>query len=140
MVGATLGAGVSSGQGYIGLLSDLLEEVQLVTSTGNTVTASHTKNSDLFWALRGAGANFGVVTSATYRVPKTVNDGNVTNINFLFPASKAMGVFEYLESLDSDMPAELALNIAIVFDPNAQEVSRTRSKGLVVTPSIYSGD
>ncbi|KAK8060366.1 hypothetical protein PG996_010296 [Apiospora saccharicola] len=47
---------------------DALLSVRLVTAAGAVVTASATENGDLFWALRGAGANFGIVTSATYRV------------------------------------------------------------------------
>ncbi|KAJ2976040.1 hypothetical protein NUW58_g297 [Xylaria curta] len=123
IVGATLGAGVSANQGYAGLLSDLLEEVQLVTAAGKSVTSSRTENRDLFWAIRGAGANFGIVTSATYKVPPPINGGNVTNANFFFPESKALDVFKYIESLDDTMSERLAFNIAIVFDRKVGEVS-----------------
>ncbi|RWA14451.1 hypothetical protein EKO27_g629 [Xylaria grammica] len=123
VVGATLGAGVSANQGYAGLLSDLLEEVQLVTAAGVSLTASRTENEDLFWAIRGAGANFGIVTSATYKVPPPVNGGNVTNANFFFPEGKAQDVFEYIQSLDDGMSERLAFNIAIYFDRNAQEIA-----------------
>ncbi|KAI1314099.1 hypothetical protein F5Y03DRAFT_336159 [Xylaria venustula] len=122
IVGATLGAGVSANQGYAGLLSDLLEEVELVTAAGTGITSSRTENEDLFWAIRGAGANFGIITSATYRVPPSVNGGNVTNANFFFTERKALDVFKYIESLDDGMSERLALNIAIYFDRKSQEV------------------
>nr|UOS85803.1 FAD-linked oxidoreductase [Hypoxylon rubiginosum] len=122
VVGATLGAGISGNQGYMGLLIDLLEEAQVVTSTGDVVTASRRENPDLFWALRGAGANFGIVTSATYTVPKTPNNGNVTNASYLFQGSKAREVYEYLATLDDDMSAFLALNIVALVDPNSGQV------------------
>ncbi|RYO90879.1 hypothetical protein DL766_001620 [Monosporascus sp. MC13-8B] len=122
VVGATLGAGVSASQGYAGLLSDLLEEVQLVTATGNLVTTSRSQNKDLFWAIRGAGANFGIVTSAKYRVPDTVNNGDVINANFLFLMNRALEVFTYLSSLDEEISEYLALNIAIFFDPKIDQI------------------
>ena len=119
VVGATLGAGVSANQGYAGLLSDLLDEVEIVTATGAIVS----KNKDLFWAIRGAGANFGIVTSARFKVPDTVNNGDVINANFLFPSGKALELFEYLSSLDDEISEYMALNIAIVLDPNKDQVS-----------------
>ncbi|KAK0713564.1 hypothetical protein B0T26DRAFT_873683 [Lasiosphaeria miniovina] len=123
VLGATLGAGVSANQGYAGLLADLLDEVQLVTAAGRLVTASRTQYADLFWALRGAGANFGIVTSATFRLPETVNKGNVTNANFLFPAAdKAAQVYGYLASLDDNMSALLALNIGTFLDPGSKQL------------------
>ncbi|KAI1379509.1 hypothetical protein F4677DRAFT_442487 [Hypoxylon crocopeplum] len=122
IVGATLGAGVSANQGYMGLLSDMLEEVQLVTSSGDAITTSRSVNADLFWALRGAGANFGIVTSATYMVPKAINGGNVANLNYLFPGSKSRDVFTYLASLDGEMPAQLALNIGTLVDPSSKRL------------------
>ncbi|KAI1775077.1 hypothetical protein F4818DRAFT_441900 [Hypoxylon cercidicola] len=122
VVGATLGAGVSANQGYMGLLIDLLEEAQVVTSTGDVVTASRSENPDLFWALRGAGANFGIVTSATYTVPKTTNDGNITNASYLYLGSQREEVYEYLASLDDNMSPFLALNIASVVEPSSGQV------------------
>nr|QNC49721.1 Hfaza2M [Hypoxylon fragiforme] len=122
VVGATLGAGVSANQGYMGLLLDLLEEVQVVTAAGDVVTASRSTNEDLFWALRGAGANFGIITSATYKVPRAVNGGKITNINYLFPGTKSREVFTYLASLDDEMPAPLALNIGTLVEPNSKQL------------------
>lgn len=62
IVGATLGAGLGTLQGLHGVLLDSLESVRLVTASGEIVTASQTHNSDLFWGIRGAGHNFGIVT------------------------------------------------------------------------------
>jgi fumiquinazoline A oxidase len=116
IVGATLGAGVSSLQGEMGLLSDLLESVELVTAAGEAVTASRIENTELFWALRGSGFNFGIVTSATYRVPEPINNGQVVNANFMvFPAENDR-VWEILKSLDERLPSALALNIVAVYN------------------------
>lgn len=113
---------MSANQGYFGLLADLLQEVQIVTASGDAVRASRTENTDLFWALRGAGANFGIVTSATFKVPPTINGGNVTNANYLFSSDKALDVYKFLATLDNDMKAELALNIGSLIIPGTDQV------------------
>ncbi|KAH8803614.1 hypothetical protein F5884DRAFT_889003 [Xylogone sp. PMI_703] len=61
IVGASLGGGHGREQGIYGLVSDQIISMTLVTANGSIVNASARENADLFWALRGAGHNFGVV-------------------------------------------------------------------------------
>ncbi|KAK8006843.1 hypothetical protein PG989_000833 [Apiospora arundinis] len=69
IMGAMLGGGHGFLQGRYGLTADNLVSARVVTADGGSVvTVSATQNQDLFWALRGAGHNFGVVASVEYRV------------------------------------------------------------------------
>ena len=68
VAGLTLGGGMGRLQRKFGLTIDNLVAVDLVTADGERVRASEDENSDLFWGLRGAGANFGVATSFEFRL------------------------------------------------------------------------
>lgn len=96
----------------------------MVTATGELITVSSTENPNLFWGIRGGGSNFGIITSATYRIFDTVNNGQIVNADFLLPASANRTVFELLSSFEQEtLPAELALTAQIRFNGTVNEVS-----------------
>lgn len=71
--GLTLGGGYGWLSGKHGLVIDNLLAVQIVLADGSIVTASESENSDLFWAVRGAGQAFGVVVEFTFRAHEQRN-------------------------------------------------------------------
>ncbi|MEI6668690.1 MAG: FAD-binding oxidoreductase [Acidobacteriota bacterium] len=68
IAGLTLGGGFGWLSRSLGLTIDNLLSVEIVTASGTLVTASATEHADLFWAIRGGGGNFGVVTSFQFRL------------------------------------------------------------------------
>lgn len=132
LVGATLGGGIGRYSGLHGLIIDALQSVQLVNAKGDLITASTSENSDLFWGIRGAGFNFGIVVSATYKVYDLTNGGQVVNGDFLFTANQSIPLFEYFKSFETTLPAELALILQTGFNPQYGGT-------YIVVNAIYAG-
>ena len=76
-----------------------------MTADGQAVTASLEQNDDLFWGLRGAGANFGVVTSFEYQLHPV---GPVLGGMVLYPLSKAKEVLRFFHEFSSSAPDEVS--------------------------------
>jgi FAD/FMN-containing dehydrogenase len=95
--GLTLGGGMGRLQRRFGLTIDNLLGVELVTADGSRVRASEDEQPDLFWGLRGAGANFGVVTSFDFRLQPL--DGTVTHGIVIHPVERAEALAERYREL-----------------------------------------
>jgi FAD/FMN-containing dehydrogenase len=105
IAGLTLGGGFGWLSRKHGLTADNVRSVDIVTADGQYLTASATQHSDLFWALRGGGGNFGVVTSFEYDLHPLgpiVMAGMV-----LYPLEAAHEVLHFYRELALGAPDEL---------------------------------
>jgi FAD/FMN-containing dehydrogenase len=107
--GLTLGGGIGRVGRRFGLACDNLRSVDVVTAGGQLVTASPAQNPDLFWGMRGAGSNFGVVTSFEYQL-HPMNPKVLAGI-IVWPFSAARDVLELYGEFTASAPDELNLDL-----------------------------
>lgn len=103
--GFTLGGGMGRLDRKFGLAIDNLESATLVTADGVLRHASEDENPDLFWALRGGGGNFGVVTEFTYRVHPF--DDKVYAGNIEYPIARARDAMAFFAEFEQTLPDEV---------------------------------
>jgi len=111
--GLTLGGGIGHLSRGHGLTIDNLLSADVVTADGRFLVASEKENQDLFWALRGGGGNFGVVTSFEYRL-HPVKDVYVGLVFFELSAARQILEFyrQYIATAPEEMGAFFAFQIA----------------------------
>src|SRR5439155_10793790 len=102
--GLTLGGGLGWLVRKHGLALDNLLSVEIVTADGELRTASLDSHPDLFWALRGGGGNFGVVTSFEFRVHAA---GTVLAGLVIHPLAKAAEALQFWREFESSAPDEV---------------------------------
>ena len=100
VAGLTLGGGVGRLQRHFGLTIDNLRAVELVTADGRFVRASETEEPELFWGMRGAGWNFGIVTAFEFGLQPFGPD--LHRGVRVYPASAAREVWEVFEDYAAD--------------------------------------
>ncbi|KAK3316889.1 hypothetical protein B0H66DRAFT_307121 [Apodospora peruviana] len=119
-LGFVLGGGIGRYLGLHGLGIDSLLSVRMVTGTGQIVTASASVNSDLFWGMRGAGFNFGGVTSATFKIYPLSNGGQAQNADLYYAGTQAADVFRAVQKIKDDgQPQALVVLPFIAFSQEA---------------------
>ncbi len=114
--GLTLGGGIGYLMRAHGLTIDSLQSAEVVTAAGEIVNASAEVNPDLFWALRGDGGNFGVVTEfefALHEVGPLVYAGVL-----VFPFERAGEVLRASRDLMSEAPDELSIHEILITVPS----------------------
>jgi FAD/FMN-containing dehydrogenase len=119
IAGLTLGGGLGWLMGKHGLTVDNLISADVVTADGTFRQASATTNPDLFWALRGGGGNFGVVTSFEYRLhPVTQILGGLV----LHPLDQARDVLRFYREFCTTLPDEAEAYAALLTAPQGMPV------------------
>jgi FAD/FMN-containing dehydrogenase len=114
VAGYALGGGESSLTPKFGYGCDSIVGLDVVTADGEILTATAEQNPDLFWAMRGAGANFGVATSLEFQLHpiETVLSGNLR-----YPLRQAKKILHFLDGFAPTIPPELFLIAAVLPHP-----------------------
>ena len=114
VAGLTLGGGVGWLVRKYGLTCDNVLSFDMVTAEGSPVTASAEKNADLFWALRGGGGNFGIVTSFLYQAHpvSTVLGGLI-----IYGRDQAGPVIRHYRDVLASAPEELTAYAGLISTP-----------------------
>jgi FAD/FMN-containing dehydrogenase len=137
--GLTLGGGLGYLTRRFGWAVDNLEEVEIVTADGKIRTANRDENADLFWALRGGGGNFGVVTRFTFRLHEV--GPSVFGGLIAWPFERADEILRAYRTLTSEAPRELAVWLVLMRAPAAPFVPEEwHGKRSCVMVVCYSGD
>jgi FAD/FMN-containing dehydrogenase len=115
VAGLTLGGGVGWLLRKYGMTIDNLMACQLVTAGSKVLTVNASENEDLFWALRGGGGNFGVVTSFEFQAHPvhTVLGGLL-----LYPRNVAVDVIRHFRDFMQSAPDELTAYAALIHGPD----------------------
>jgi FAD/FMN-containing dehydrogenase len=116
VAGLTLGGGLGWLMGKYGLALDNLRSVELVTAEGKFLRASKDEEPDLFWAVRGGGGNFGVVTSFEFQlhpVGPTVTGGLIAH-----PFERARDLLKFFRDSTVSLPDEHVIFGGLIHAPD----------------------
>ena len=139
VAGLTLGGGFGYLTRRFGWTVDTLEEVEIVTADGQIRTANAEENAELFWALRGGGGNFGVVTRFTFHLYEV--GPQVTGGLILWDGARAEEVQVAYRELTESAPRELTAVLTIRLAPPAPFVPQEwHGKPIVGMVVCYSGE
>jgi hypothetical protein len=133
IAGLTLGGGLGWLNGKHGLACDNLLAANVVTADGQLLRAKPDEHPDLFWAIRGGGGNFGVISEFTYQlhpIGPLVLAGTLT-----YPPARVREVLRFVDAFVSDpisCPDELSLSVSLGSDP-------TNRQPMVSISACYSG-
>lgn len=139
IAGLTLGGGFGWLSRKLGMTIDNLLSAEVVTADGKVLTASEKDNADLFWALRGGGGNFGVVTSFTYRlhpVGPEVLAGLVVH-----PGDQAVQLIRQYRDLVAKAPDDLTVWVVLRKAPPLPFLPEEwHGKDVLVFAMVYASD
>jgi FAD/FMN-containing dehydrogenase len=139
VAGLTLGGGYGWLRRKWGLACDGLVEAQVVGADGEVRTASADSNPDLYWALRGGGGNFGVVTSFTFALRELGPD--VAFVAVMYPIEETADVLRRWRDYVEQAPNEVtATCVTITFPANPEMPEAVHNRPVAIIGGVYAGD
>jgi FAD/FMN-containing dehydrogenase len=138
VAGLTLGGGVGRLQRNFGLTIDNLRAVEMVTADGRTVRASETEEPELFWGIRGAGWNFGVVTAFEFGLHEF---GPLLHRSArIYPASQAHDVWATFRDFAASAPDAISTIYTLARAmPESDYPEAVAGKPIVIVSYNHSG-
>lgn len=135
--GLSLGGGVGHLSRKYGLTIDNILEVDMVLADGSVVTANKDQHSDLFWAIRGGGGNFGIVTAFKFQAHdvKTVYGGPT-----LWPIEKLEEIMSWYDGFIHNQPDEMNGFITTMIIPGPPFPDSLHGRHFVGIVWCYAGD
>ena len=137
VVGYSLGGGMGWLARKLGLQTNSVTAIELVTADGRLVRADEHQHADLFWALRGGGGNFGVVTAMEFRlyeIPSIVGGA------MIWPAERAREVLHAWREWTATAPDEVTTSARVMNIPDMEGVPDfVRGRALVVIDGAVMG-
>jgi len=138
VAGLTLGGGLGWLVRKHGLACDNLISVDIVTADGRFLHASKDENDDLFWAVRGGGGNFGIVTSFEFEVHPA---GTVLAGLVIHPSSKARDALRFWRDFETTAPPELTAGALLFTAPPAPFIpEEAHGTPVVAMGGVFTGD
>ena len=136
------GLALGGGSGWLerkhGLACDNILAVELVTANGDEVRATAEEHPELFWALRGGGGNFGVVTALEFALHPVGPE--VLGGLLLHPASRGRDLLRLFRDVMNDAPDELSLAFVYLNAPDEEEIPEAlRGRPAVAIAGMYAG-
>ena len=135
--GLTLGGGVGYLTRKCGLTIDNLLEADMVLADGSLVTVSENQYSDLFWAIRGGGGNFGIITSFKFQAHPIKN---VYGGPTLWPIEKTEEIMAWYHAFIHQAPEELNGFVATLVIPGPPFPEHLHNKQFCAIVWCYAGD
>ena len=139
IAGLTLGGGFGWLSRKYGMTVDNLESAEVVTAAGEVVRASASEHPDLFWALRGGGGNFGVVTRFEFRLHPV--GPNVLSGLIVYSLSEAKSVLQQYRAFVAKAPDDLAVWTVLRQAPPLPFLpTKVHGTGIIALALLYAGD
>ena len=140
VAGLTLGGGLGYLSRQFGATVDHVEQMRVVVADGQILTVSTDQHPDLFWALRGAGHNFGIVTNFTFRTVRT--PGPVTVRQAFYSADERAAVLRRFRGWSPDAPGHVGTYVRLLRAPRywSQLPAAHRARPVLSLATLCYGD
>jgi FAD/FMN-containing dehydrogenase len=138
VAGVTLGGGYGWLRRKYGLSSDNVVEAEVVTADGSVLRAAADENPDLYWAIRGGGGNFGIVTSFTFKLHEVGPE--VAFAATFYPIEEAAEVMRRWRSYVESAPDEVTSTcVTMTFPANPELPEAIHDRPVIIVGGVHAG-